>query len=596
MERPPKKAEKPEQPSMTERMRESLVALFDRAMTALRKPEPIIDERPDIFTAEEREFLGLGEVNERLDRMPRAPTNMLLAGIVLMNATCAAEAGSRHATPDEKPASVDFTMDGSSVDIEVIDSTAPDPYEIHIVDYNNTDAWDVELESDYIPDAKSDVQRNAMYQYHVSLFKDAYMRSFVGRASPDAESVLATTKSEDEFKVNKYDNEASLMPIGLYPTVGEMYSGAGKVFWPILGADPVVQTTPANFEMGDQTKVESYFFTFAQQYAEQNGWTEEPQNFSAQQWILILDASVNAYPYDTHLASGSEDYDPALAARVNAMPISELIERTQDGVVCRDLERMKISFYQVANERYDLSARGLQILPLVNFSDAKHARDAYMIATNDHEVTVVVTDSTNTAYNKSEQQLDSGMPSASIWYGAQYGREFLPPALMSDFFDTMLYSDQSGMFPTTEAIAYRERLVAKIQLAIDAEARGQEEEAIRIYSEAYNDLSLQLAREYMYEQTIEGSTLRRPDRTVPLLDLLLQLGKKSDDGDRQTNYWLALQQLEQYKNDRGMSITDLNEARTMVQELDAKGTADHSKGDTFVATEVSRLEKALGIH
>jgi hypothetical protein len=34
----------------------------------------------------------------------------------------------------------------------------------------------------------------------------------------------------------------------------------------------------------------------------------------------------------------------------------------------------------------------------------------------------------------------------------------------------------------------------------------------------------------------------------------------------------------------------------MVQELDAKGTADHSKGDTFVATEVSRLEKALGIH
>jgi hypothetical protein len=253
------------------------------------------------------------------------------------------------------------------------------------------------------------------------------------------------------------------------------------------------------------------------------------------------------------------------------------------------MERLKVAFYVLADAHYQLGQRGLQMLPLANYSDATHARDAYMIATSDHDVTVVVTDSTNTSYSEAETQLDSATGSAAVWYGQQYGKEWLSPEVAQQFYHAIIAEHADEMFSTTVAIAQREELVAAIQVATSTGER-------QAYEHAYNLLSEQLSYEYSLDGTEDGTHLRRPDRAVPLFELLVELAQKADGGDtRKVHYLLALRQYSEYRNQRGMTREALRAASEVIKELDVPGQ-DAAFVEQFVQSEIARLEAALGIH
>lgn len=605
------------QPSALERLRISAQELIDRATTALRKPLPVVEHKPTAFEnagfenaffdhpffVDQDEQITAAEFNRRVDRFPRTKANALIAGVALLGTASAYALAERNDGVSESgvTSSADFVMNTDSIDIVISEYGNNHRYDIHIVDYNNADAWDIPWQGSEIPNTADPVGRNRLYQYHKGIFQDQYDRAFMGAPAytnkPIADDFAVHTGDHDSYPVNKYGDEPARMAPGAYPDVAQMYHGANDIRWSMLGADPIVTNVPANFDFGDKEKVQKEFFGFAQKYSAEHGWGNDLQSLTPQQWVSVFDASVNGYPYDTHLVAGAPDYNEQLARKVNAMPISELMDRTEDGVVCRDLERMKLSFYVLADEQYSLADRGLQILPLVNFSDASHARDAYMIATSDREVTVVVTDSTNTAFYQSDVQIDSNAPAAAAWYGAQFAKEFMEPEMLYQFFDSVLSAeDPETIMPATEAIMKREKLIAVIQEATQNEMAGDTATAHRQFLYAWGLLGMQLDSEAINSGMWDNTHLREPERTVPLLDLMLALGKKVDDGDSHVHYLLALQKFSEYKRQKGMSEADLQTARTMLQGLDTQGASVSVEDKQFVTDQIALLEKELGLH
>lgn len=573
-------------------------AIATRGIAALRGPEPFRSQAPDI-TAYEASFFADPEdtPRKRINHLPSRDTRILLAATALLNTTCASELQERTLGPSAAREQVSFTVSSDAVDIQVPDVRSDKPYTIHIVDYDNADAWDLDLQNAFAKGLNNSVEQHALYMYHVGLFRDQYSRSLgYSPETPDAQTHLVMgddgTKS---FRINKYENEPSRMEPGMYPAIAEQY-GKTENRPLLIGAPMVVEDVFANLDMGDRAHVEEYFFGFATRMAQERRWGSL-DHLSAQQWIQVIDASVDGIPYDFRLAGGSEEYNAKLADQVNQMTISELLDRRQEGMVCRDMERLKISFYLVADAEYQLSTRGLQMLPLGNYSDAAHARDAYMILESSHDVTVVVTDSTNTSFAQALTQMDSSTGSAAAWYGQQFGKEWMNPEVAQEYYHAIIAEYGNDMFPTTVAIAQREELVAAVQVAHSMEQQvGNDDRTVQdAYQHAYDLLSRQLSYEYQMDGSSAGGYLRRPDRTVPLFDLLLELGKKADEHQaNRMNYLLALRQFVEYRQQRGMTAEDLVIARQAIQELDVQGS-DPSAVEQFVESEISRLETELHI-
>ncbi len=534
--------------------------------------------------------------NRRLDRHPRTAVSMLLAGMVISNATCIPKHPQGREALSGMASEIHFVHTPTGIDIRVPETHSDLTYAMHIVDYNTPAAWDAELLPMQEIGQKNFVADNRMYQFHVGVVMDQYLRTegVVSRPgdlgqwkleTPNASTVIDSGHPGEqggELRVNKYANEPARMPAGIYPTVGEMH-GMGSAF-----AD-----LQANFSFGDREKFSTYFFERAQQILDEHGW-DSFDELSAQQWVLLLDESVSGVHYDTSLASFFSDYDPAMANAVNQMPLDELWERRDEGWVCRDTERMKFGFYVIADEEFHLSERGLLLVPLVRYSDALHARDAYVIATSATDSTLVVTDTTNTSYVRSAEQQDSSEGAAAVWYGQQFGKEWLPPDVAKDFYQTALHYFGDELYLSTEAIAKREILVATLEMALASARQGDAVDARRQYTEGFEMLSRQLGTEVELGEA--GASLQRGERAVPLFDLLLTVAKQADAGDStQRNYLLALQQFEGYRSHKGMTPEDIEVARLVIQDIDVKDPHERAQREAIVRNEILRLEKELGI-
>ncbi|MDP3971146.1 MAG: hypothetical protein Q8P90_05675 [bacterium] len=403
-------------------------------------------------------------------------------------------------------------------------------YSIFIQDYNKPHNWDIELpareDAWYVPD-------NTTFQMYKDVFDLQYSQSLI-----DVPALVGTPSGGFEPRI---------MEPGEYPSYAGMYG---------------------NMEFGNPDFVQTQMMEEWSSAAERFGWNdldslEAFEGLTTYQWMVLLQTPASEFDYDTRLASGYADYDPELTSSHVNLTIEELmIERKG---VCRDIERVNISSWVVANEMFDLADRGLLYVPVAQASDAKHTRGMFVLAKPDNSVDVIGVDTTNSRSDVSNSLIDSDPQSVLAWHTQQFGKEhFKSPADSILFYETILAEYGHDMNSVPRAIVDRELLYA---YAKHAEESTNNKTHTERNQEAFDFLSKQLRRESIEEVDI----LSRPIRVIRLYEVLVRLGIRLDEYQKgNENELIARQEFSHYLERNG--IDNPSEVEEYAQVIDKLGS------------------------
>lgn len=433
---------------------------------------------PDVDPARRTRF----EV--RLSNLPRSRSARLLAGMAVLEVAVGSADGWKKLLNM-------FTTD-NGLEIQAGETS------ITVRDYNQPEQWNMPL-----PNTANvaHVDNNAVYQYHAQIVSEQYERSVRGAPyQPKGEPTIVYAQHGDI--------EPGRMTAGDYPSYSDLY-GSMQVEHP--------------------DEIRSELINRWQKTITEEGWGDFDQ-LDAHQWMQLIQQAGSELQYDFRIASFFPQFDPDLTKEQGARSIDQLLH---DGTgVCRDVERLNVTSYHVADETFDLKNRGLLYMTLANSTDAGHARGSFLLATSERTMTAVGIDATNSGGVTEITGGEHTPAEVGAWFTQNVGKEWLDPIATESFYDNLLSEYGKTMQPAAKAIAQRELLAARLQLAEAAEASGNEQSAKVLYQTMFTSLDQQI----FSEAVVTAPTKHKFQRLESLSTLLLRLATLCDQGTKQTVY------------------------------------------------------------
>lgn len=435
---------------------------------------------------------------------------------------------------------------------------------LNVEDYAQPEEWNRNLQD--IAGAQS-VKQNDVYQYHVNIAREQYDLALT---PPEAITMkygtkdgVLTAQGIPEVQgslLTGFAHEAARLPSGLYSDLRSWYG---------------------NMELGDQATVEQQLLAEWKTIAAQEGWGPL-EDLDAYQWMQIIQERGAQLAYDPSLVAIYPEYDPEATEKSQNLTISELMAANRG--VCRDVERLNVTSYMLADRQFDLADRGLLYMPVLNSADAKHTRGMFLLAADEDHTVVVGVDTTNADGLTWRRAGDASPQDVTAWYGQGLGKEWLSPEGAKDFYTALLLNYTEDLSPTPRAIAQRELLAADLQLAADALSRKKPEEKRRIINTAFWNLKNQIDAERMQEVF----PLTIADRQSRLCQILLFLAVESGVPENQALAMETIALLGESGALEGTSVADL------IDGIDVFNPNQKAQAKVNVQGKIDELRARIG--
>lgn len=585
---------RPEQsPDLATRAQETLrrcSTLLSTWLGAEKKQPMIIDPESSDTSLEESFFeqgVSLNGFESKMQRGVRTTTlRRLMGGLLLIGSAEALVVAcdpKQHASEEAAPhAETDDALSVSySTEQDFTQMQLPDNHTITVMDYSAPEGapWNITFDESRELVMNNDLlAKNDAYRYHVEKFY---------------ERVNLSGHSPDEYKLTGRHTVFSKLP------------EAGRLD---PGLNPGFDLFYGNMDLGDKELLTTEITQRWRRYAADNGWDENLNALTAHQWMQLIQLAGSELEYDFRLGSSFEQYDPELAGSVQKQPIDQLLA---GGIgVCRDKERLNVASYVIADELFNLSAKGLLYYPLSNISDAKHTRGMFLVATNESDSFAIGVDTTNIVNNDiTVVNGDTAPLDTTAWYLQDSGTEWLRTEQETSlFYSTFLNDHESQLRPTTRAMIAREIAATEAQLGQMSYTQFKEKSEMSAARQAAVHFT-KAFQTIKHELDIEraGSTtyyLDLPVRKVHMLDGLLVVGRaidtlRPDIVTMNTNensigpyYGMGLDTFAHYMADSNLSKEQIDEIRKSPESIQFNET-ETDKINQAVQERLRKLQETV---
>ncbi len=459
-----------------------------------------------------------------------------------------------------------------------IELTLDSGHTVKVFDYDEKELWNQDL-PEYSGLEIGVAQSNELYQFYLHAFRSQYYDSVPHVEADPGDRIVGDSVADTSIlELNKYQYEPAFMDKFEYPSFSAWYG---------------------NMEFGDRETVEQRFIEDWKDMSRENGWGDDLRELDVYQWtVLFQNESDDLIEYDDSLTSLYGNHNEERSYEMWNASISEVIK--DGGGVCRDYVRISIAQYVLADELYDLGDRGLLLYPMIQYADAKHTVEAFMIATSPDDIHVVGTDSTNQQdvvpalqeyYGTDRLSVAQGdAEDVAVWFTQQFSKDWMDPQQQSAFYRWMMDGYREQLPPTLQGVSNRGYITAEVRLASAAIDEGQDMNTVmRHYRNAFEALNTQLDIEDTYS---DNDLIHKPSRRVPQLYLSLRLAHGIDQAaGSSVNRTRALRRIAEYSADN--PDVDMDLAMKMLHTLRFHNPDEQASTEESVREYLQALQEIV---